>query len=177
MNWMTVTGFALIVGGLATLVGFRKVLWSGHLEGRHAPWRRTQVPVLPAQGSAPEISGAHLTSPADDNEQPTGDHDGAEESEATAVAPAWPPARPFDRIELPRPGPEKPRRWDHAIRHVVNRYPRHRAGDVAGRHWDLLDRDGRDGWRRGYGSGGEYRPQPRPNPGVYVSRHAAEEQR
>jgi hypothetical protein len=121
MNWMTATGFALIAGGVATLICFRRVLWSGQHKRRDATRRRTLVPVLPAQGSAPEISGAHLTAVVHDD-MPTGER-------------------------------------------------------TPGRHWERLDRDGRDGWRRGYRHGEEHRPQPRPHPGAYVGRHAAEEQR
>ena len=227
-NWMTATGIALIAGGLATLICFRRVLWSGPRRGRGATQRRmarTRVAetaprlepgpaVLPAQGSAPEISGAHLMSEADESEgerpeedapETTGDYwmpvpesayaeldsgdydwparnvgKRAVESEPTAVVPTWPPARPFDRIELPRTWSEGPsgRRWDEANRNLVNRRRRHQADEVAGRPWEQLDRDGGDGWRRRNGSEEEHltlrRPQPRPNPTVYVSRHAAE---
>jgi hypothetical protein len=177
MNWMTATGFALIAGGIATLICFRKLLWSGHFKERDATARRTvrirvvgtaPRPVLPAQGSAPEISGAHRMSGAA-VDGAYGDQDPAGESEPTAVVPTWPPARPFDRVEPPRTSPEEPRA----------RAGRHQAGDVAGQHWKQLDRDGRDGWRRGHGSDeGEdpalRRPQPRPDPAGYVSRHAAD---
>ena len=62
MNWMTATGFALIAGGIATLVCFRKLLWSGQFKQRDATARRTvrirvvgtaPRPVLPAQGALP----------------------------------------------------------------------------------------------------------------------------
>jgi hypothetical protein len=124
------------------------------------------------------------------------DRDRAVESEPTAVVPTWPPARPFDRIELPRTWSDgsgrKPRalreatgrRWDEADRNVSRRRGPHPDEEAADRYWDQLDRDGRDGWRRNHGPEDERlalravepprRPRPRPNPTVYVSRHAAE---
>ena len=178
MNWMTATGFALIAGGIATLFCFRKLLWSGQFKERDATARRTvrirvvgtaPRPVLPAQGSAPEISGAHRMSGAA-VDGACGDHDRTGESEPTAVVPTWPPARPFDRVEPPRTSPEEPRA----------RAGRHHAGEVADRHWaaarpgrprrlaarSRIRRRGRT--RRCAGR------QPRPNPAGYVSRHAAE---
>jgi hypothetical protein len=124
------------------------------------------------------------------------DRDPAVESQPTAVVPVWPPARPVDRIELPRTwsdgaGPnlralrEVPgRRWSDANRNGGRRRQVNEDGAV--RHWDQLDRDGRDGWRRKAGpedqpdAASRRRPRPRPNPSaearstVYISKHAAE---
>jgi hypothetical protein len=336
---MTATGIALIAGGLATLICFRRVLWMGRgrgagpkrraaraaIEAPRRPVAAARPAILPAQANAPEISGAHFTAentpepaaasgprrsrrradrpravrvgerrdggersglasigladedcaefefagpefaepdlagpefaepefgepdlPEADHDNvdqdlaasdvearrdershwPTGDYwmpipesayadleapgcnwpvrgdrgwpirpnrDPALESEPTAVVPTWPPARPFDRIELPRTWSEGPgrralpdstvRRWDEADRNGGRRG--HQPNDeVADRYWDELDRDGRDGWRRNSGPEDGHlalraaeprrRPRPRPNPTIYVSRHAAE---
>lgn len=85
---------------------------------------------------------------------PAPDYAAIEESEPTAVVPQWPPARPYDRIEVPRTW--SVRRWD-------------------------TDAAGRDVWRaHNVADVSRRRPSPRPNAGadlhstVYVSRHAAE---
>jgi hypothetical protein len=311
-NWMTATGIALIAGGLATLICFRRVLWAGRGPGKAGTKRRPTGTVLPAQPGAPDISGAHSTAatpsqPASHSEAPslsgvtgadrdrdqertglasigladedyveseedvsaphsvmndvdvsnagisdmddldaeasspaakprsdeefdlpTGDYwmpvpesayadldapgygwrargtrDPHVESEPTAVVPTWPPARPFDRIELPRTWSEgssrrtSARRLDDIDRNESRprRYPIN--DEVADQYWDQQDRDGRDGWRRRNSGPHEERltlraagpdeerltlraaerprrPRPRPNPTVYVSRHAAE---
>jgi hypothetical protein len=235
---MTATGFALIAGGLATLICFRRVLWPGRRRdrtgGTQARPARTrpveaaprpdtesgpaECTVLPAQAGAPEISGAHRLPSAVDLDQdepvvdtgrddetglPTGDYwmpvpesayadlgsagydwpardvrDRVVESEPTAVVPTWPPARPFDRIELPRTWSEGP---SGRTLQEANWRP-HQAD--AGRHWEQLDLDGRDGWPRDSALDEEHltlrdgepprRCRPRPGPTVYVSRHAAE---
>jgi len=314
-NWMTATGIALIAGGLATLICFRRVLWTGRgragTERRPTRTRSIKTPrrpqlesnrtVLPVQAGAPEISGAHFTAQTapetgatvsrrrrrgrsdqsgstghdlqrDDDERaglasigladedpvgpeedlrpshpvvdsvnrsdvnepsvpvleprgdkrsdpPTGDYwmpvpesayadldpagygwpghgdrDPVVESEPTAVVPTWPPARPFDRIELPRSWSEGPGgrtlgeptslRWNEADRNGIRRRGYEANDEVSDRHRDQLDRDGRHGWQRNSGPEEEHlalrtaeprrRPRPRPNPTVYVSRHAAE---
>lgn len=234
---MTATGFALIAGGLATLICFRRVLWSGgrqeragRLQSRAARTRPDEAAprpdagsgpadgaVLPAQAGAPEISGAHRLPPVVDHDEegepvvdtgsepPTGDYwmpvpesayadlgsagydwpardvrDRVVESEPTAVVPTWPPARPFDRIELPRTWSDGPS--GRTLREADRR--RAHQADDAGRHWEQLDLDGRDGWRRNSALDEEHltlldgetrrRRRPRPGPTVYVSRHAAE---
>ena len=77
-----------------------------------------------------------------------------EESEPTALVPQWPPARPSDRLDMPRTW--SVRRWD-------------------------ADTNSRDVWRPGnVAEVPRRRPSPRPHAGaearstVYVSRHAAE---
>jgi hypothetical protein len=310
---MTATGIALIAGGLATLIGFRRVLWPGRgatarrparirgIEAARRPARRRAIEaarrpelrpgpadgrpsaLLPAQASAPDISGAHLASttapeaagrirrhgrggraglagpdvqqdederaglasigladeeapesaeddvheydeppeqdgPEDvddadsaagrsggESDPPTGDYwmpvpesayadldrwpvrgdrDPAG-SQPTAIVPVWPPARPFDRIELPRTWSEGAGPNPRPLRETAGR-GRQVNEEVVVRHWEQLDWDGRDGWRRSSGpedhpdAAPRRRPRPRPNPAaearstVYVSRHAAE---
>lgn len=273
---MTATGIALIAGGLATLICFRRLLWSGHRRRRGlgaAQRRAARTPAiaaapppapdsgsgegrrperLPAQPGAPDISGAHLASvvpalnsrrgrrrgrqaaPDDDEraglasigfadedperseapqeshvdtEPPAGDYwmpvpesayadlDSADhdepvrtdrardvESEPTAVVPTWPPARPFDRIELPRIWSDGPGVNQRALRDGTGWNAS--RGRMQHTDEDRLDWDGRDGWRRDHGPEDDRvtlhgveprrRPRPRPNPTVYVSRHAAE---
>jgi hypothetical protein len=94
----------------------------------------------------PESAYADLDAP-DYGWRARGNRDPHVESEPTAVVPTWPPARPFDRIELPRTCSEGSSR---------------RAG---GPDEERLTLRAAERPRR---------PRPRPNPTVYVSRHAAE---
>jgi hypothetical protein len=114
----------------------------------------------------PETAYANLHDPR--YGWPRSDGDPVGESEPTAVVPLWPPARPSDRIELPRT-------WS---------YDSHVDRDAVER-WLRADRDGRAGWGGGNNPAEHaeprQRPRPRPNPAaemrstVYVSRHAAEQ--
>ena len=259
---MTATGIALIAGGLATLICFGKLLWSGQgrRRGRAGTKRRAArtraiegsrqtEPVadigreederagLASIGLADEEStgsdedefqqfdesadpvldhvdaDAIPSGRAEEPDPPTGDYwmpvphsayadldsagyalpvrdgrDPAAESEPTAIVPLWPPARPSDRIGMPRNWSEGPRLNRRTLRETAGRR-QHRADDAGG-HWDQLDRNGRDSWWRHSGPEDERlalpgaqprrRPRPRPNPAaearstVYVSRHAAE---